>query len=75
MKSGDKDDIYIDRYPTEVGFAITNPVIALEEGIFPRGADNHDPLSWGTMTIAGRKHGGQRSRKRVLGSRSMDGAV
>lgn len=54
MNSGDKYDIYINSYPTEVGFAITNTVAA-PEGVFPPGADNHDPRTWGTMTIVDKR--------------------
>jgi len=55
MNSGDKYDIYINSYPTEVGFSITNtlivPVGNVPVSIFPPGADDYDPMTWANMVI------------------------
>lgn len=59
MNSGDKYDIYINNYPTEVGFSITNtlivPVGNVSVSIFPPGADDYDPLTWANMVIIDNK--------------------
>ncbi|VVB97427.1 Yip1 domain protein [uncultured archaeon] len=50
MKSGDEFDIYIDTYPTQVGFSILNDRNGAS-GIWPPSADMYDPKTWGSMTI------------------------
>ena len=51
MYSENKYDIHIDRYPTELGFSIIDLADMESGGIFPPDANNHDPWTWGTMTI------------------------
>jgi len=54
MNSGDKYDIYVNKYPAELGFSIIDTVIT-PGGIFPPDATDYDPRTWGTMTIVDKK--------------------
>ncbi len=54
MKSGDDFDIYIEKYPTQVGFSILNNRNGAR-GIWPPAADMYDPETWGNMLIVDSK--------------------
>lgn len=57
MKSGDVHDIYVNEFPTQVGFSIIDWKNWREgpRGIWPPNALPSKPETWGTMTIVGEK--------------------
>lgn len=52
MSSGDKYDIKIDNYPTQVGFTIVKDRGWIR---WPPDSDDHEPMTWGNMTIVDKK--------------------
>ncbi|MCZ7382753.1 MAG: Yip1 family protein [Candidatus Methanoperedens sp.] len=53
MKSGNVSSIYIDKFPTQVHFSVTN--LKNNNGIWPSYANPNKPQTWGNMTILGEK--------------------
>ncbi|MCZ7385781.1 MAG: Yip1 family protein [Candidatus Methanoperedens sp.] len=53
MKSGNASRIYIDKFPAQVHFSVTN--LKNNNGIWPSYADPNKPETWGNMTILGEK--------------------
>ena len=54
LSSGDRYDIDIDNFPTQVGFTIANER-GMILGIWPPESDIYEPLTWGNMTIVDKK--------------------
>ncbi len=53
MKSGNASRIYIDKFPTQVHFSVTN--LKNNNGIWPSYANPNNPETWGNMIILGEK--------------------
>jgi len=53
MKSGNASRIYIDKFPAQVHFSVTN--LKNNENIWPPDANPNKPGTWGNMTILGEK--------------------
>jgi hypothetical protein len=54
LSSGDVHDIYVDRYPTRIGFALIDWTYGTR-GIWPQSAHPYKPETWGNMTIVGER--------------------